>query len=230
MRIGPRDLSPTGSKLVAGDLCLDFANTATWHASDHPRELLTTYGDLVSWSRRADLLDATGSERLLRKARRRPGVAARALRGAVALRDVIYRMVVAIVQRRLPEASDLDAFNQALSAAIQHLRVVPARGGLAWSWDCPPRALDGMLWPILHSAAELLTSERRGRIGQCADDRGCGWLFLDRSKNHSRRWCEMGDCGNRAKARRHYRRGRGGPTRPRGVNARVRPGWKEGLT
>ena len=66
-----------------------------------------------------------------------------------------------------------------------------------------------MLWPIVESAAELLTSERRSRIGQCADDRGCGWLFLDATKNRSRRWCAMGDCGNRAKARRHYLRTRG---------------------
>jgi predicted RNA-binding Zn ribbon-like protein len=66
-----------------------------------------------------------------------------------------------------------------------------------------------MLWPILRSAAEVLTSEKRTRLGQCADDRGCGWLFLDTSKNRSRRWCDMEDCGNRAKARRHYLRERG---------------------
>jgi predicted RNA-binding Zn ribbon-like protein len=66
-----------------------------------------------------------------------------------------------------------------------------------------------MLWPVARSAADLLTSaEELARVGQCADDRGCGWLFFDTSRNHSRRWCAMKDCGNRAKARRHYRRQR----------------------
>ncbi|MCB0153982.1 MAG: CGNR zinc finger domain-containing protein, partial [Anaerolineae bacterium] len=55
------------------------------------------------------------------------------------------------------------------------------------------------------SAAELLTSDRLNRVGQCAGE-SCGWLFLDTTRNHSRRWCEMEHCGNRAKAKRHYRR------------------------
>jgi len=65
-----------------------------------------------------------------------------------------------------------------------------------------------MLWPILRSGADLLASEDRERVGQCADDRGCGWLFFDASRNRSRRWCNMEDCGNRAKAKRHYARER----------------------
>ncbi|MCX6026505.1 MAG: CGNR zinc finger domain-containing protein [Chloroflexi bacterium] len=63
-----------------------------------------------------------------------------------------------------------------------------------------------VLWPVMRSAAELLTSDLASRVGQCQDDRGCGWLFIDTSRNHTRRWCAMGDCGNRAKARRHYLR------------------------
>jgi len=69
--------------------------------------------------------------------------------------------------------------------------------GFAWNWDVDADALDAPVCPIALSAAELLISEERQRIGQCADDRGCGWLFLDTSKNHSRRWCDINDCGNR---------------------------------
>ena len=61
-----------------------------------------------------------------------------------------------------------------------------------------------MLWPVVQSAVDLMTSPELDRVGQCADDRGCGWLFVDTTKNRSRRWCDMRDCGNRAKARRHY--------------------------
>jgi predicted RNA-binding Zn ribbon-like protein len=198
--------SPFESKLVAGELCLDFANTVDWHASDHPEECLGSYEDLVAWCRRVGLIDEAGGEILLRQARRHPQAARTALRRAITLRETIYRIVLAILGGLEPEASDLDRFNRELGSALQHLRVASGGEGLEWIWEGAGRALDWVLWPILRSAGELLTSERQERIGQCADDRGCGWLFLDKTRNHSRRWCEMNDCGNRAKARRHYLR------------------------
>jgi len=196
-------------KLIAGALCLDFANTADWHASARPHESLKSYEDLVAWCRRADLLDAAHDARLLREARRHPAAAKAVLRRAIGLRDAIYRIVVSLLRGSPPNRADLAAFDRVLASALRHSRVIPGRGGLLWTWEGDDRALDAMLWPIVESAAELLTSERRSRIGQCADDRGCGWLFLDATKNRSRRWCAMGDCGNRAKARRHYLRTRG---------------------
>lgn len=204
----PLDPSPIGKKLVAGELCLDFANTAEWHASDTPIELLRTYRDLVTWSQRVGLLDAETAGRLLREVRKHPADAAAVLTRAIALREAIYGIVLAILQRRPPDASILQGFNRELRTAFRHLQVVPRPGGLAWNWDFADRHFEAMLWPVVRSAAELLTSERHARIGQCADDRGCGWLFLDTTKNRSRRWCAMGDCGNRAKARRYYRRSR----------------------
>lgn len=63
------------------------------------------------------------------------------------------------------------------------------------------------MWPIAWSITELLLSDKLSRVGQCAAE-NCGWLFLDTTRNHSRRWCEMEHCGNRAKAKRHYRRRR----------------------
>jgi len=63
-----------------------------------------------------------------------------------------------------------------------------------------------MLWPVTRAAVDLLLSDSLAQVGQCADDRGCGLLFIDTSRNHSRQWCSMDACGNRAKAQRHYRR------------------------
>jgi predicted RNA-binding Zn ribbon-like protein len=75
-------------------------------------------------------------------------------------------------------------------------------------WRGDESGLDGILWPILRSAARLLTDGDHSRLGQCADDRGCGYLFYDTSRNRSRRWCDMNSCGNRAKSQRHYARHR----------------------
>jgi predicted RNA-binding Zn ribbon-like protein len=197
-----------GMRLVAGELCLDFANTADWHARETPIESLLSYRDLVSWSHRAGLLNAAHARRLLREAARRPAAAAAALRRAIAVREIIYGILLALLHKQAPVESMVADFNRELMSALRLLRVAPGSRGLIWSWEFAPRDLAAMLAPILRSAADLLTSERLDRIGQCADDRGCGWLFLDTTKNRSRRWCDMRDCGNRAKVRRHYQRGR----------------------
>ncbi len=82
--------------------------------------------------------------------------------------------------------------------------------GFIWDWqDDPEPALDRVLWPIIRSAAQLLIADELSRLKLCdADD--CGWLFVDGSRNRSRRWCDMSDCGNRAKARRYRERQREG--------------------
>lgn len=193
--------------LEEGWLCLDFANTVEWHASDHPGEKLNTYADLVGWARGVRLIDEAVADRLLKEAAQRPEAARAALHTAVALREAIYRVFAAITEAEEPSPADLDAVNQAFAQGMGYLRVEPADDGFRWQWDVAPGSLTQMLWPVARSAAELLTSDELERIGQCADEDGCGWLFFDTSKNHSRRWCGIG-CANRAKARRFYARTR----------------------
>jgi len=194
-------------KLLGGRLSLDFVNTADWHASDHPVEFLTSYSDLVAWSQRVGILTDHQAQRLRKKAARRPEHATAVLELAIALREAIYRIFSAISRGRPPQAADLATFNAELSGALAQSRIVSTAEGFAWDWAGAEDALDQMLWPVVHDAAGLLTSEELDRVGHCADDR-CGWLFLDTSRNRSRRWCSMEDCGNRAKARRYYERKR----------------------
>ncbi|MFB0536768.1 MAG: ABATE domain-containing protein [Anaerolineae bacterium] len=194
-------------KLLGGRLSLDFANTADRHASDHPVEFLTSYSDLVAWSQHVGILTDHQVQRLLKEAARRPVDASAVLERAIALREAIYRIFLAISHGRPPQAADLAIFNAELSGALAQSRIVSTAEGFAWDWAGAEEALDQMLWPVVHDAAGLLTSEELDRVGQCADD-WCGWLFLDTSRNRSRRWCSMEDCGNRAKARRNYERKR----------------------
>ena len=194
-------------KLLGGRLSLDFVNTADWHASDHPVEFLTSYSDLVAWSQHVGILTDHQAQRLLKEAARRPVDASAVLERAITLREAIYRIFWAISRGRPPQAADLATFNVELSGALAQSRIVSTAEGFTWDWADAEDTLDWMLWPVAHDAAGLLTSEELDRVGQCADDR-CGWLFLDTSRNRSRRWCSMEDCGNRAKARRHYKRKR----------------------
>jgi predicted RNA-binding Zn ribbon-like protein len=184
-----------------------LANTADWHATDHFVEFLTSYAELVAWSQHAGILTRHQAQQLLSQAALHPVEAATVLDRAVALREVIYHIFSAISQGHSPQATEIAAFNVELSRALAQSQIVSAAGVFIWAWGGGEHALDRMFWPVVHDAAALLTSEELSRVGQCSDDR-CGWLFLDMSRNRSRRWCSMEDCGNRAKARRHYRRGR----------------------
>ncbi|MEE9166987.1 MAG: ABATE domain-containing protein [Candidatus Neomarinimicrobiota bacterium] len=195
-------------KLETGWICLDFANTAEWHASDHPDEHIGTYRKLVSWARDVGVLENQEAEKILQESRQRPVRTKRVHRQAISLRETIYQIFSAVAEDRQPESSNLAALNASLSEALVHLRLLQSEKGFDWGWSGDENALDRILWPIARSAASLLTSDAIERVGECADDRGCGWLFFDMSRNRSRRWCDMKDCGNRNKVRRYYARKR----------------------
>jgi predicted RNA-binding Zn ribbon-like protein len=185
-------------------LCLDFTNSTPFHfnlSEDH----LTTYADLLSWSLDVGLLREDEGEALLAAADRRPADAAAVFQKAVALREAIFAILAGIAHDRTPAAHDLDTLNAALSEAMAHMRIVPRDD--AYGWECVDGGDDlaQMLWPVAWSAGELLMSDDLKYIREC-DGHECEWLFLDTSRNHSRRWCDMKTCGNRAKAKRHYHR------------------------
>jgi predicted RNA-binding Zn ribbon-like protein len=190
-------------KLREGWLCLDFANTVEWHAREHPNEGLKSYPDLVEWAQKVRLLTGHEAQQLLLMAEARPSEAAAALERAVALREAIYRIFSAVIARASPARADITLLNTVLAEALARLRVIPQANRFAWQWADRESTLDWMLWPVAHSAANLLTSKELQRVGECALE-GCGWLFFDTSRNQSRRWCSMKACGNVAKARRHY--------------------------
>ena len=190
----------------AGALCLDFANTAEWHASDHPQEHLTSFAELLAWAERRGMFNEKVMRSLTQEAARLPQEAARVLRRAIELREALYQVFSRVARGQAVPRGALEQVNDGVAESLSHTRLQPGANGFTWSWPDEVATLERVLWPVMHSAAELLTSDRLARVGQCQDDRGCGWLFIDTSRNHTRRWCAMGDCGNRAKARRHHQR------------------------
>jgi predicted RNA-binding Zn ribbon-like protein len=197
---------PAELTLLAGELCLDFANTAEWHASDDPLEHLESYGDLLAWAEHAEIIDSQTVIRLRASAAEHSEEARRAYERAIGLREAIYAVFAAIAQGDDPGQADLARINSDLARWLPRTCIADAGGRFIWQWADEEDELEQPLWPIIRSAVSLLTSDQLDRVGQCADDRGCGWLFLDESRNHSRRWCSMEDCGNRAKAKRFYER------------------------
>lgn len=203
----------TFGKRVGGRLCLDFVNTVrgridaqgTRRGKDYADrivgERLVSYDALLRWSTFAGVLTAHETGSLAREARSRPAAAADVLERTLALREAMYRIVKSAIEDWTPRPDDLATLNRELRIARAHERLV-ATPHYGWSWDGTQAALDRMLWPIVRSAAELLTSRQDlERVGQCPGEE-CGWLFLDTSRSRRRQWCDMADCGTLAKVRR----------------------------
>jgi len=194
-------------ELIGGEVCLDFANTLGG-TREAPSERLHGYGDLVRWAAHAGAIEGSEVEALLAAAGARSAEAEAVFARALRLREAIFRIFAALADDANPAAADLQRLNDELARALPHLRIVPDEHGFDYRFDAADGALDRPLWPIARSASELLATGDLGRVKRCTSDE-CDWLFVDLSKNRSRRWCDMRDCGNRAKARRYYRRQRG---------------------
>ena len=193
--------------LSGGVLCLDFANTFSrreppQHATDH----VNSCDDLVAFAEQSRVLTPGHAADLRLQARQQSREAQTALRRAISYRESLYRAFSALAQGKAVPPGDLAQINDVAVQALAHRRLVRVEDGYRWQWEWDGKTmLDLILWLIAQSATELLTSSQLSMVRMCeAPD--CAWLFLDQSRNRSRRWCDMKVCGNRQKARRHYQR------------------------
>lgn len=151
-------------------------------------------------------MDQAACNALAALARRYPRAAVLSLVRAVRLREALHGIFTATIAGSPPPATAMGKFNKSLGEAMAAAAVLPTATGFAWDWsDLSSASLDSPLWPIARSAADLLTGPRLDRVKECPGLH-CGWLFLDRTRNGRRRWCEMEVCGSRAKMRRYRER------------------------
>jgi predicted RNA-binding Zn ribbon-like protein len=195
-------------KFVGGRPSLDLLNTADWPATGPAEDRLSSYGRILEWAVEAGILGAAAAVRLRRRAAADRTGAERTLERCRELRRTLHRAVVALVANR-GVASAADRFTPFLREALGHLVLEPAPGtvGLRPGWPDLDEALDGPLWPVVWDAVQLFLSEESSRLRVCGGQ-DCGWVYVDRSRNGHRRWCEMETCGTTAKNRRRGRRPR----------------------
>jgi predicted RNA-binding Zn ribbon-like protein len=192
--------------LSGGRLCLDLANTVSNRGSASPTDHLRTYGDFIAWAVQARAVTVSVARGLLARAEARPADAQRALDVAIDAREMLYRLFAAAAAGKRPRPEDLEVLNDHVPAAFARARLTTAGGRFALNAAAAPDDLASPLAPVVQSAIELLTSSDVQRLRSCAADT-CEWLFLDTTKNRTRRWCDMKICGNRAKVRRFRDRG-----------------------
>ena len=187
--------------VVAGNLALDFANTVDDptgparfdHIQDIPR--------LLTWSRNLKLITDSQQNELAELARSGPTTAVASLRRAHLLRRTVQSVFGAIADGQpIPEQAWRD-LRRSIADAIAHAELTTDRDQARLAWDVA--SLDAVAWRVAYAAHQLLTGGELGRVKRCA---ACPWLYVDHSKNSSRRWCTMDDCGKYEKMRRYVER------------------------
>lgn len=194
--------------LVGGNLVLDLANTTSERHGGTPNERLLNYNDVVTWARRAGLVSAAHARALREAAERHPRLAATALERVRDFREMTYRIFSAIANGRKPAAADLAHLTAALRESTGYRELNWSGRRPRWKRLSEEDDLAALLRPVADSAESLLFGDELDRVKECHGE-DCNWLFVDSSRNRSRRWCDMADCGNRAKARRFYSRSGG---------------------
>jgi predicted RNA-binding Zn ribbon-like protein len=194
--------------LCGGHPALDLVNSLdNRFREDGPNEMLASYADLLRFLEESGLLSrqhvrvlsqAVGSE-----------AATQALRSAHELREATAAVLYSSLDRKEPRQQDVSVLERHFLDAARHreLQWVYANIGskLAWAWGRYEKEPSLPVWVLAELVSDILLSADMARVRTCAADT-CRWLFLDTSKNHTRRWCNMRVCGNRMKARRFQAR------------------------
>jgi predicted RNA-binding Zn ribbon-like protein len=201
----PRSTSPElPLKYVGGDPSVDLINTVDWLHDGLDHDRIPDYGRLTEWAEGAGVITPAIGGRLRRIAAAHPRQAASAVAAAAALRWLLQRLFTDVSSGQATSAA-LDEFNELLAGTVGRMRIAAVpRHGLAIGWEQMGEDLQSPLWPVVWSAAQLLTSDESRNIHICAAP-DCGWMYVDRSRNRMRRWCQMETCGTRAKSRRRRR-------------------------
>jgi predicted RNA-binding Zn ribbon-like protein len=186
----------TDLRIVGGNLALDFVNTRGGpRHGPADSEWLSSYEDFAAWSSRAGLADPSTP----------PGETApraallAAFARVQACRDDMYEIFLALADGSAPPEAALRRIQLAYVEALAHGQLTRGTQGCAWTWD-PGSGPLAPLWSVVAAAVELLTHGPADRIKSC---HACRFMFIDQSKNGSRRWCSMDDCGKAAKIARY---------------------------
>ena len=185
---------------VGGRPCLDFVNTVGGIRSGPANDKLGTYADLLDWAHAGGFVTKAQFEALKREANEHPVQAEKILKRAILLREAMHDAFRGLIKGKVPKLDDLALINRELGEALAHACIKKGQKGFQWDWS-DEISLDLPLWAPARSAGELIVDMDVSRLHECASDT-CGWLFLDETRNGSRRWCDMKGCGNRAKVRR----------------------------
>jgi predicted RNA-binding Zn ribbon-like protein len=200
--------------LIGERLCLDFVNTieprGNPYLSEQQRasqqEYLSSYSDFLAWGVLARIVTEEEACQLQEQAQRQGPQADETLKEIIVLRERLYTMFWNLATSQAVQEQELAWLHRVYLDVLSHARLIKVEGHYIWQWNVEKEHLVSPTWPIVQSALELFTTEDISRIRACPGPSdaplACAWLFYDESKNRSRHWCSMDDCGSKDKARR----------------------------
>jgi predicted RNA-binding Zn ribbon-like protein len=181
---------------------INFTNTIDWRGREPPSDYLNDYTDLIDWGSHAGILNEKQVTELKKKAEESPEKAAKAFKEAIRFREASYRILNQISSGQDIDPVDREILDHETRTMLSRLSLNLESKQLELQGELK---LDSLLMILVKDLVELFTSDELPRVKRCSSDE-CGWLFVDTSKNNSRKWCQMRACGNREKARRFYKR------------------------
>ena len=190
-------------KLHAGHPALELVNTLDLRFSPNPEELLPAYRDLLRFAAQLRLITMEQARRLERTVDGKDAL--RILASTVELREALAAVLYGWIDGGKPQAGQVKILEKYFQEAPLHRSLRADKSQLAWIWAAAEQQAEIPLWKLAQAASDLLVSSDAELVKDCGDPT-CRWLFLDLSKNHTRRWCDMKTCGNRMKARRFQAR------------------------
>ena len=190
-----------------GALCLDFCNSGQNARGPSGAEWIAGFPELIDWLEDAEAITRGQAARLRRAAAASPRAATQVWSRAIKLRETLFRALNAKAEGGAIAREDLATIEAEHARAAPFARLSWTGDAYRWSLDPSAAALDAAMQPLVESAVSLLTSAKMERLRRCGNST-CYWLFIDETKNHSRRWCEMASCGNVVKVRRHREKAR----------------------
>jgi predicted RNA-binding Zn ribbon-like protein len=189
-------------ELDGGSLCLDFVNSVRSRFENPLYEFITNPGDWLRWIHKVQLFNDLEEDRLKIYVSKNHVKAANELKRIISVRELLYRIFYKLAQEDLPSDNDLAHFNNELSRSLRYLKIgVTEELKITENWDDKSFNLLYTLHPLLKSAYDLLIIDALNRLKEC---KHCGWIYMDKSKNNSRLWCNMKTCGNTIKTGKYY--------------------------
>ncbi len=196
--------------LRGGHPSLDFANTVDSRRDRWGPDVLLSYSDLLAWAQRTGVLDQGEVRRLARQAAFQPEEADAALSRAKRLREAIYDVFSALAGEHEVPGHALELLQDEYVKAQGTRYLALAKGAVAWTW-AEAIDLDAVVYRLAVETLDLLTGPKARRVKECLG-RNCGWLFLDTSRNGSRRWCSDAVCGSLSRVTKHRSKARPAPS------------------
>jgi predicted RNA-binding Zn ribbon-like protein len=197
----PSEEGSRSFQLIAGDPALDLVNSLDWRFRESgPEERITTYQDLLGFCEQSGLLNPK-QLRILRRAAT-PYAGSHVVEEMRGLREALSDLLYSGLDGRNSSAASLKTLERFFREAREQTRLVRDGSRLKWDWFGAETKPEFPVWLLTRAASRLLLSENVRQVRACANPE-CRWLFMDTSKNHTRRWCDMKLCGNRMKARRY---------------------------